>query len=207
MTPLAWLSVVGLCTLGAMSPGPSLAMVLYHSGLGSRQRGISCALAHSLGVGVYALLTALGLAALLARHAELYRLVSTAGALYLLWLGLGLLRPHAPGGATASARSAGGQLAAARDGLVTALVNPKIALFYIALFSQFVGPQPDLPTVVLLVLIAVTVDAGWYVLVALSVSATGLSGSLRRYAQGLDRVFGWILLLAAIALLYGLWAP
>lgn len=206
MTPLAWLSVAGLCALGAMSPGPSLAVVLYHAGRGSRREGIRCALAHAVGVGLYALLTALGLAALLARHEGLYGLVATAGAIYLLWLGQALLRAPAADPGPRPASHVAVRRAPTRDGLVTALLNPKIALFFLALFSQFVGPEPGPAAVAALVLIAMGIDAGWYVLVAVSVSAGGLPARLRRPGSRFDRIFGTVLIVVAVVLLYLLWA-
>ena len=57
-----WLSLLFVCLLGAMSPGPSLAMVIRHTLGGGPLKGITCAWAHALGIGVYALVTLAGLA-------------------------------------------------------------------------------------------------------------------------------------------------
>src|SRR6056297_690961 len=62
-----WFSLAAVCAMGAMSPGPSLALVLRHTLGGGRLPGIAAALAHALGVGFYALLTVWGLGALIVR--------------------------------------------------------------------------------------------------------------------------------------------
>ncbi|MDX1608904.1 MAG: LysE family translocator [Halofilum sp. (in: g-proteobacteria)] len=199
-----WLSVAAICALGAASPGPSLAVVLRHAVAGSRARGIACALAHAAGVGLYALLTVLGLAAVMARRPELYRLVAGAGAIYLAWLGFKLLRAPVTDPAAPPRATAGAMLAAARDGFVIALLNPKIALFFLALFSQFVGPEPAAAEVAILAGTATGIDAAWYVAVASVMSGGGLRGRLHRYAGTLARLMGVALLVVAASTLVSL---
>ena len=81
-----WLSLAAVCAMGAMSPGPSLALVLRHTLGGGRLPGVSAALAHALGVGLYALLTVWGLGALIVRFPMLFQAITWAGAAYLAWL-------------------------------------------------------------------------------------------------------------------------
>ena len=88
----AWLSLVAICCLGAMSPGPSLAMVVRHTLGGSRAKGIVCAWAHSLGIGFYALVTLLGLAVVLKKAPVVFNGIAILGALYLAYLGIQALR-------------------------------------------------------------------------------------------------------------------
>lgn len=65
MTLATWLAVVTICVLGAMSPGPSLALVLKQTLTGGRRNGVITALSHGIGVGIYAFLSVLGLAAII----------------------------------------------------------------------------------------------------------------------------------------------
>lgn len=196
MTLTGWLSLVAVCALGAMSPGPSLAVVVRHTVGHSRGHGLCVAVAHALGVGLYALATALGLAALIAETAALYRGLALAGAAYLLWLGAAALRA---GGARGEPRSAPGpQLVdALRDGFAIALLNPKIAVFFLALFSQFVRPGMGAAEVVLLAATATLIDGGWYALVALGLSGAGPGRWVRRHAAAIERLTGALLVLLA----------
>lgn len=193
MTPGAWASVAAICALGAISPGPSLAVVVRHALSGSRARGIACALAHATGVGLYALLTVAGLAAILLARPTLHRSLAIAGALYLLWLGMEALRARAAGAGEATGALPAGIGAAARDGLVIALLNPKIAVFFLALFSQFVAPDSGLRDGVILWLTAMVIDGAWYSLVALALSPPGRIEWLRRRRAWIERVTGIVL--------------
>ncbi|MFB9159698.1 LysE family translocator, partial [Chromobacterium violaceum] len=107
MTWTIWLQFAGVCMLGAMSPGPSLAMVLQQTARGGRGGGLAAAMGHALGVGLYALAAAQGLAMVMAAHPLLFKIISSLGAAYLVWLGVQGLRA-----ASRPARAASGETAA-----------------------------------------------------------------------------------------------
>ena len=92
MTITTWLSLVAICCLGAMSPGPSLAVVLRHTISNGRTHGIVTAVSHAAGVALWALLTIWGLALLVVEWPLVYRLLTYAGAGYLMWMGIKALR-------------------------------------------------------------------------------------------------------------------
>lgn len=205
MTLTTWLSLVAVCALGAASPGPSLLVVARHSMRGSRLQGAACALAHAAGVGLYALLTVLGLAVIIANRPHVYRVLATAGACYLAWLGVRALRESATGAPEDGGRTRAEWWTALRDGFTIALLNPKIALFFLALFSQFVGPDPGLPETALLSMTAMSVDAAWYLLVALVLSGSTAINRLRAHAAFLSMLTGSVLLVLAGWTLARLW--
>ncbi|WP_110667540.1 LysE family translocator [Salinicola halophilus] len=197
-----WLSLLLVCTLGAMSPGPSLAVVMRHTVGGGRRNGVIVALAHALGVAFYAGLTVLGLAAVVVHQPWLYRLVTWAGAAYLAWLGLRALQSGQ--GEAFDVRSvAVSGIRAARDGFAIALGNPKLIVFFIALLSQFVTPDMGAGAGWLVVTTAGGVDGTWYVLVALALSHSRVLPWLQRHAVGIQRVTGVVLLLLAARLVLG----
>jgi threonine/homoserine/homoserine lactone efflux protein len=88
MTFTIWLSLFTISILGAMSPGPSLAMVAKHSLAGGRGNGISTAWAHAFGIAIYAFITLLGLAVMLHNSPMLFKGISYCGAVYLAYLGI-----------------------------------------------------------------------------------------------------------------------
>ncbi|APE30421.1 lysine transporter LysE [Halomonas aestuarii] len=197
-----WLSLAAVCAMGAMSPGPSLALVLRHTLGGGRLPGVSAALAHALGVGLYALLTVWGLGALIVRFPMLFQAITWAGAAYLAWLGIKALRAgragalHATGMATSRRQ-------AAREGMLVALGNPKLILFFIALLSQFVTPDMSLAAKAVVVLTAMIIDGGWYVLVALGLSHSRVLPWLQARAHWLNRITGVLLLALALRVAAG----
>ena len=192
MTLLEWLPLAATCTLGAMSPGPSLAVVIKHTVVGgSRLHGLVTAWAHAAGVGVYATLTAVGLAVLLTHNPTLHKIIMFAGAAYLAWLGVKALRAGRYRGSGNVEQAAAVSLAAAaRDGAMIALLNPKIAVFFTALFSQFVHADMSTADKWLLAATAFVIDGAWYSIVALLLSQAVLLQKFRANGHWVDRVCG-----------------
>lgn len=83
MTFTVWLSLFTICILGAMSPGPSLAIVAKHALAGGRANGLATSWAHAFGIGIYAFVTLIGLAVVLQQSPLLFKTISYAGAGYL----------------------------------------------------------------------------------------------------------------------------
>lgn len=186
-----------ICILGAMSPGPSLAVVVQNTLAGGRAQGVVTGLSHGVGIIIWALLTAGGIGLLITQQPALFDGMRYGGAILLVYLGIRSLR------STASATEALHTVAAARatpvrDGFAIAITNPKIALFFLALFSQFVRPEAGMGEKVIMALTAGVIDALWYALVALALSHSAILDRLRARARALDRLFGLILIALAV---------
>ena len=197
MTLLEWLPLASICLAGAASPGPSLAVVLGAAVGGGRTAGFAAAWAHAVGVGLYAAFTVIGISVLITGVPALFAAVQVGGALYLLWLARGLL--CSSGSAIDAARR--GRAGAARDGFAIAFLNPKLAVFMLALFSQFVRPGAPLIDSALLIATATLIDGLWYSAVTVLVSIPTFLDTLRTHARALDRVLGVLLALVALAIL------
>ncbi len=197
-----WLGLLAICCLGAMSPGLSLAMVVRHTLGGGRRQGIVCAWAHSIGIGVYALVTLLGLAVVLKEAPVVFNAIALLGALYLTWIGIKALRSSGGMQAQLEAGEASDTFTAARDGLAISLFNPKILLFFLALFSQFVLVVNNLTGQMLIVATPIVVDGLWYSLVALVLSHGSVLPKLRAKAGLIDKISGVLFILLAIRVVY-----
>ncbi len=202
MSLTLWLSLAAICAMGAMSPGPSLAMVLRHTLGGGRAPGMVAALSHALGVGFYALLTVWGLGAVIVHQPLLFTLITWSGAAYLAWLGVKALRAGRQGVLSTGAMTTSATLAA-RDGMLVALANPKLILFFVALLSQFVSADMDALAKALIVITAASIDAGWYVLVAIALSHSRLLPWLQHRAHWINRVTGVLLIALALRMMLG----
>ncbi len=201
MTLTLWLSLFTVCLLGAMSPGPSLAVVAKHSLAGGRINGLATAWAHALGIGIYAFTTLIGLAVVLQQSPFLFKTISYAGAGYLAYLGYQALRSK---GGVVEKLESGKQTSlyiSAREGLLISLLSPKIALFFIALFSQYVSAGNNLPAQSIIVLTPFIVDGLWYTLVTFLLSSSRLIEKIRSQASLIDRISGAVLILLAIRVL------
>ncbi|AGF76668.1 putative threonine efflux protein [Desulfocapsa sulfexigens DSM 10523] len=203
MTFAAWFSLATICILGAMSPGPSLAVVLKNTLAGGRAEGVKTALAHGFGVGLYAFATVAGLAVLIIGSPLAFTVIQWLGALFLAYLGI-----RAIAGSTGLSDAAQTDTGACyrgnglRSGFLTAFLNPKLAIFFAALFSQFVSAQALLPEKIIMALTAAFIDAGWYLLVVLVLSHSKVLSVLRSRAALLEKVFGILLLLLAFRMVF-----
>jgi threonine/homoserine/homoserine lactone efflux protein len=164
----------GVVLLGAMSPGPDFAVVVRRSAVSGRLHGMAVATGIAVGVFVWVVASTTGIAALLAASATAFTVVKVAGAAYLLYLGAKALRSALrTGGALKldlpdpGRRSA---LAAFAEGLLTNVLNPKAALFFVALVPQFVSTGASMGETLLLSVIALAGTVAWFLVVANVVS-------------------------------------
>ncbi len=194
-----WLSLFSICLLGAMSPGPSLAVVLKSSLGDSHRAGYITAIAHGAGVGLYGLLTVTGLAAMITRSPTLLPAIQLFGGVYLIYLGVNSLRSN--GSPDLTSEKGSGHHNAALRGFLVAFLNPKLAIFMLALFSQFLNPDAQaLEKGIMVATVGVT-DACWYSLIVALVSRKPFLKRLQRSAVLIDRVFGVILIVLALSVL------
>jgi len=196
-----WAQIALVCAMGAMSPGPSLVVVVRNVTAGGRLQGVMVALGHGLGITFYAFAAVTGLALLLLAWPPLYTVATWAGALLLVAIGVSLWRaslrpPQAGDGHAPSPRGARGFA----EGFAIAFLNPKIAAFFLALFSPFVGEAGTWGAKVLVAGTAGVIDAGWYMIVALVLTGSGILAWLRRNGVLVDRALGTILILLALGL-------
>lgn len=193
----SWLALVVICVVGAISPGPSLAVVMRNTIRGGRSHGVLTAIGHGAGVGLYALLTALGLALIIANNPLLFNGIRYGGAAFLAWLGIKALlaKPKTiePGETPPIVGRQG-----AFEGFMVAFLNPQLAIFFVALFSQFVHADTSWQQSFIMMLTAGGIDGAWYVLVALVLSRGPVLAWLNAKSLWLDRISGLVLLGLAI---------
>lgn len=190
----SWLALAAICVMGAISPGPSLALIIRNTVQGGQGHGVATALGHGLGVGIYALITALGLAILITQTPLLFDVIRYGGAAFLAWLGVKvLLAKPAKGEASEEVHQLRGRQGAF-EGFMVAFLNPQLAVFFIALFSQFVHADTGWREGGIMMLTAGGIDAVWYVLVALVLSRGPVLAWLKAKSFVIDKVSGLVLL-------------
>ncbi|SEG97195.1 Threonine/homoserine/homoserine lactone efflux protein [Nonomuraea solani] len=168
----------GVVLLGAMSPGPDFAVVVRRSAVSGRGHGMAAAAGIAVGVFAWVVAATTGIAALLAASALAFTVVKVVGAAYLLYLGVKALRSALRGGGELRLDvpdpGGRGSWAAFAEGLLTNALNPKAALFFVALVPQFVGSRASWSDALLLSVIALAGTVAWFLVVA------NIVGTLRR---------------------------
>jgi len=200
-TPELGVFAVAVFVLNA-TPGVDFLLTAGRTLQAGVRAGVAAALGISAGCIVHALAAAFGLAALLALHPGAFRVIQWAGAGYLVWLGLGMLRQalrrEAAGPDAAAPVGARGDWAEFRTGLLTNVLNPKVALFFLAFLPQFVPATSPSKTLSFLLLGAWFVAQGTLFLLGLvalaaQVGRLGARPALRRVLQGLGGLLFFML--------------
>ncbi len=182
------------------TPGVDMLYTVSRTLTGGWRAGIAATLGVGAGCVVHTVGAAFGLAALMAVSAWAFSLVKWAGAAYLVWLGIGMLREAARRGeiaAQAAAPMPPARMGAVfRQGMLTNVLNPKVALFFLAFLPQFIVPEAEHKTLAFLALGAWAIVQGMlfmFVLVALTASLRRLGGS-PRLSRWLNAVGGLLFL-------------
>lgn len=195
------------------TPGVDFLLTVSRTLQGGVRAGVAAALGVSAGCGVHALAAAFGLAALLAVHKEALVLIQWAGAAYLVWLGVGMWRQAWRGSGTVTADGAPAPPRSAwadfRTGVLTNVLNPKVALFFLAFLPQFVPPDSPSPTGSFLLL------GGWFIVqgTAFLLGLVWLASRLQRLqgppalARALNALGGLLFVALALKLLFGRPSP
>ncbi len=198
MTLTIWLSFLVICLLGAMSPGPSLAVVLKQTINNSRVHGLAACWFHAAGVCLWAIATVSGLAVVISQSQLLYTTITWMGAAYLAWIGIKALRAGSAGALQIGKAEPVSILRAGMEGAMISVLNPKLAIFFIALFSQFVAKDATITDHVLMVVTATLVDGIWYTLVAIVLTLGPILAALQKRSQGINRITGAVLVMLAL---------
>lgn len=153
-----------------LTPGQDTFFILGRSIAQGTRMGIASALGISAGSLLHTAMAALGLSAILATSAYAFTVVKFVGAAYLVYLGVRMLMTSAVTERLASSTHANSSLLAFRDGALTNILNPKVALFFLALMPQFIDPASDTKVLAFIALGLTFVATGtiWCLVLAIS---------------------------------------
>ena len=163
--------IIIVCLLGAISPGPSMVVVINNAITKSRINGIITAIAHGIGITLYALFAVLGIGLIIQTSSFIFNGLQILSIVFLFYLGVQSLRnineidfedTSIKSGATSFAQ-----------GFIISILNPKIFVWFVAIYSQFMSTDNDLTLNAALVITAGIVDTLWYILLVYLVT-TGM---------------------------------
>ncbi len=197
------LAVVHL--LAVIAPGPDFAVAVRQTVRFGRRTGIYTALGIGAGMSVHVIYTLIGVAALLNATPWLMRTARWIGAAYIFYLGIRFLLSK-PGG-DSGAMEAGAPVPAAQTpgrsfaiGFMTNATNPKATLFFLAAFTTLVSAQTPLAVQALYGVWMCLVNAAWFVLVSVALSAAAVRQRFLRVSHWFERLMGVLLIGFAIRL-------
>ena len=174
--------------LGAISPGPSVMVVIRNTIIGGRSQGVACAIGHGIGFGIYAGSAVFGLIVLLENAPDAFLILQLIGVGLLIWYGYLMWNDDVnlddEGEVDPSKIKRQGFI----EGFSIAFFNPKIALFLVAVPAQVLEPGMGMGTKLAIGLLGMTIDMGWYLIVALALTGTGAVDWLKQRGQLIYRI-------------------
>ena len=194
-------SLIGIsfvCAMGAISPGPSLAVVLRNTISGGRRLGVMTGIGHGIGLGIYAFIAVMGLSSILLANKQIFNSLQWAGALVLIWLAFNMIT-YSPSDSSKEYEVSGRR--GFLEGFMISFLNPKILVFMVAVFSQFINPDITNSGRFIMAIMAGVIDTTWYVFVATVLAGTSIIDKLRLNAAIINRLTGLVLFMLAIVLI------
>ena len=204
MNNLFWVQFAAICLIGAMSPGPSMALIIRNSIKYGRLSGILFSLGHAIGIGVYATVSVLGLQFILINNLFLFNAIQFCGSVFLLILGILFLRDTAH---NLSLENEQKNVNSFMQGFAISILNPKILIWFAAIFSQFIEISSTNFVKLAMVLIASSIDGLWYIILTIVVTGFGLKQFLEHNTNIIQKISGVVLISISIIILHKTLSP
>ena len=204
MNNLFWVQFAAICLIGAMSPGPSMALIIRNSIKYGRISGILFSLGHAIGIGIYATVSVLGLQFILINNLFLFNAIQFCGSVFLLILGILFLRDTAHDLSLENERK---NVNSFMQGFAISILNPKILIWFAAIFSQFIEISSTNFVKLAMVLIASSIDGLWYIILTIVVTGFGLKQFLEHNTNIIQKISGVVLISISIIILHKTLSP
>ena len=201
MTFILWIQFALVCLLGAMSPGPSLALIINNSINYNRSSGILASIAHGLGIFVYATITVVTLEFILQNNEAIFFIIQILGSIFLIFLGLVFIFKNNNEKNNERNKINASSFA---QGFIIAIINPKILIWFVAIYSQFITINANFSEKLILIITPLIVDAIWYSLVAIMVTSFGLKDFFNNKKNTIQKIIGFLFIIIAFSLIFSL---
>ena len=198
-----WFLLAMVCLAGAASPGPSVILLINSVIKDGRKAGVAFGIAHGLGIFVYSALVASGLIILLSVAPWFSISLEFAGLLFLLWLSISMIKnsfQKVPFDGSGSDPISAPLLEYVRNGFLIVFLNPKIAAFYLAIFSQFLDGASNLEHKFLMVVTATVIDGLWYIILTFVIAVPKFIKFFKLSAKKIEFFLGIVLLFVSFVL-------
>ncbi len=202
MTAILFTQIVFVCLLGAMSPGPSMVVVVNNAIFKNKFNGILTALGHGFGIGIYALFAVLGISFIIETNLILFNAIKIFSIFFLLYLGIKAFIKENKLDFNQNKIKSGG--VSFLQGLSISILNPKIFIWFVAIYSQFMSMKNDFFLNISLVVIASVIDALWYIFLVNIVTYKKILKIIKTKANMIERLIGFLFIIISMILFLSL---
>ena len=200
MSTITFLQIFFVCLLGAMSPGPSMVVVINNAIFKNRYHGILTSIGHGIGIGIYAFFAVLGIGIAIETNLFLFNGIKILSVIFLIYLGIKSIINNTKLDFEKKSNTKDG-LTSFLQGFSISILNPKILIWFVAIYSQFMSLDNDIIFNSYLVLTAGIVDAAWYIFLTLLVTSNLALEFVKNKIAKLQRFLGIIFIALGLALL------
>jgi len=199
-----WIQFASICIVGAMSPGPSMALIIRNSIKYGRVSGLLSSIGHAIGIGIYASISVVGLQLILINNIFVFNTIQFCGSIFLLILGILFLKNS---GEKLSLEDDQKNLNSFIQGFAISILNPKILIWFTAIFSQFIEASSTSMTKLTMVFMASSIDGIWYIIVTIVVTGFGLKQFLENNTKTIQNISGIVLIFISLIIFYKMLRP
>ena len=198
MTLILFIQIAFVCLLGAMSPGPSMMVVVNNAIFKNKFNGILTALGHGIGIGIYALFAVIGIGLIISTNFIIFNSLKILSILFLFYLGIQSLVKN--NNLKFNKGNVKDGIQSFLQGLSISILNPKILIFFLAIYSQFMSSNNDKYFNLSLVLIAGVVDALWYLILVNLVTYKSILELIKHKSYLIQKTVGFLFIILSLTL-------
>ena len=202
MTLITFAQIFTVCLLGAMSPGPSMAVVINNAIFKGRYNGILTAIGHGIGIAVYATFAVLGLGLIIETNIFVFNGLKILSIIFLILIGIKSILTKEK--ISIEKKDIKENTISFLQGFSISILNPKILIWFIAIYSQFMSKDNELLFNIYLVSIASIIDACWYMILSIAVTTTSALIFFHKKLILFQKIQGFFFLTLGLGLLFNL---
>ena len=200
MSTITFLQIFFVCLLGAVSPGPSMVVVINNAIFKNRYHGILTSIGHGIGIGIYALFAVLGIGIAIETNLFLFNGIKILSVMFLIFLGIKSITNKTKLDFDRK-KIRKEEATSFLQGFSISILNPKIFIWFVAIYSQFMSIDNDIVFNSYLVLTAGIVDVTWYIVLTLLVTSNLALEFVKNKISILQRFLGIIFITIGLVLL------
>ena len=203
MSLIVFIQVFFVCLFGAMSPGPSMAVVINNAVFKNRYHGVLTSIGHGLGITIYAIFAVIGIGLIINTNILIFNGMKIISIMFLIYLGLKAITNKEK--VNFENKELSGRATSFFQGLSIAILNPKILVWFVAIYSQFMSKSNDFLFNTYLVLIAGVIDTCWYILLTIMATSDVALKYLKSKSDILQKLLGFIFIMIGMVLILDLY--
>ena len=199
MSLITFVQVFTVCLLGAMSPGPSMAVVINNAIFKGRYNGILTSIGHGLGISIYAAFAVLGLGLVIKTNIYIFNGLKILSIIFLVFIGVKSILNKEK--LSFEKKNLKKNTISFLQGFSISILNPKILVWFIAVYSQFMSSDNEIIFNIYLISIAGIVDVCWYIILSLAVTTASALSFIQTKITLIQKIQGFFFIALGFGLL------